>query len=695
VPARSHDAVALLLLLCLTLPFLDTAHKIDDPLYLAAASQVLAHPFDPLGGSSFWHERPGTLFFDLYNPPLTAYLLALPVALDGGREAGVHALMLLLAALALLACSAAGEAWGVPRRYTLLIATSPALCVSAVSAMTDVPFLCLCALAWGQARRGRSLSCGLAVGFAALTKYVGLLNLPLVLLELRRHPRRRSAAFAAVVLFGAYCLWNLAANGAWHVRSAARFQEFGLERQAVFLASFVASLGLVGLPAVLGLLRWSPGLAAAALASGATGAAWLDGRPGSPVLAFVAFGSGGALLWAAGQACRRVGEPFLRAAFWTFALYTTVLVYFGTARYLLPLLPLLLWLLVRGGLVADDAPRWRFAASVGGGALLSLALLRADTAYADAWRHAARQLPSAARGFHTGRWGFAWYARERGYLPLAPRQRLQAGDLVAEPSGIHVVEPAPAQAVLLVPHSTQRSPSPALRVMDPLAGAGFYSSFWGVLPFAWRSPAEEHVQLATPDPELLAALARPVSAPVSIDLGSDEARYVTLDGWSYPESFSDSHEASTTFVWAVGQESALRLPLPAGVRRMALRVSPLHRAVGRLRVRIGEQAHAVMTLAPGWHSYEAPIDGHVPGGVTDVVLEPAGYRRPGPFATDRRELSLAVDFVVFGDGYPASNRGVWPVRDEAGRSRLFVSDPAAPAAATRLTPLGGSPQNRP
>lgn len=675
MPARSPDAAALLLLLCLTLPFLGTAYKIDDPLYLAAARQVLAHPADPLGGPSFWHERPGTLFSDLYNPPLTAYLLALPVAM-GAREAGAHALMVLLAAFALLACSAAGEAWGVPRRYTLLIAASPALCVSAVSAMTDVPFLCLCALAWGQARRGSSLSSGLAAGFAALTKYAGLLNLPLILLELRRHPRRRSAAFAgvAVAVFGAYGLWNLAANGAWHVRAAARFQEFGLERQVVFLASFVASLGLVGLPAVLGLLRWTPSLAAAALASGAAGAAWLHGRPGSPWLAFVAFGSGGALLWAAGVASLRAREPFLRAAFWTFALYTTVLVYFGTARYLLPLLPLLLWLLVRGGLVAEGAPRWRFAASVGAGAMLSLALLLADTAYADAWRHAARQLPAAARGFHTGRWGFDWYAREQGYSALAPRQRLLAGDVVAEPSGIHVVAPTPAQAVLLVHRSAQRSPSPALRVMDQLAGAGLYSSYWGVLPFGWRSAAAEDVQLATPDPEILAALARPVGAPVSVDLGSDEARHVALDGWSLPESFAEA-QGRTTFVWAVGQESALRLPLPAGVKRIALRLSPLDRAVGPLRVRIGEQAHAVVALAPGWRTYQAPIDGHVPGGVTDVVLEPAGYRRPGPFAADRRELSLAVDFVVFGEGYGASNRGVWPVRDADGRSVLFVSDP--------------------
>ncbi len=64
------------LLLILTLPFAGRAHGPDDPLYLGAARAVLGRPLDPLGGPSFWHERPTTLFYDLYNPPLAAALSA-------------------------------------------------------------------------------------------------------------------------------------------------------------------------------------------------------------------------------------------------------------------------------------------------------------------------------------------------------------------------------------------------------------------------------------------------------------------------------------------------------------------------------------------------------------------------------------------------------------------------------------------
>jgi len=667
------------LLVLLTVPFLGAAHKIDDPLYLRMARHVLAHPLDPFGGPSFWHERPATFLLDLYNPPLIAYLLALPVALDGGREITVHAFMLVVGVAALLACSWAGASWGVPRSYTVLLAASPAVCVSAVGAMTDLPFLLFCALAWGLAGRGRGAPAGLAVATSALTKYVGVLNLPLVLLALRR-PWRRGivAAAVAVAVFGAYGAWNIATYGVLHLRAAGRFQELGLARQSELTASFVASLGLVGLPAVLGLLRWSRGLVLAATVSAITGAVLLRDGPGSALLALAAFGAGGVLLAAAAAATWRVGDPFLRCAFWLFALHACAGVYFGTARYLLPTLPPLLWLLVRGGLVREDVSRARFVTSVAVSSVLAVAFLRADAAEANLWRAAARALPAAGRGFQTGRWGFDWYASERGYRPLPPRERLRDGDVIAEPSQIHTVPPTPAQAAILAPRSALRFPSPRLRVMDAEAGAGYYSSGWGLLPFGWRTEGDERVAISAPDRDILAALDRPVPGPVVVDMGTDDALHVQLDGWSVPEELTGEDGHRHTYVWAIGSDSALRVPLPADVRRLALHVSPAPSATGPLRVRIGDDAHALVDLSAGWRSYAVPIEGRVAGGVTDIVLQPAGHERPGLLTADRRERSVAVDVLIFGEGDDTQNRGRWPVRDETGRPRLFVSPPSTP-----------------
>jgi hypothetical protein len=55
-----------------------------------------------------------------------------------------------------------------------------------------------------------------------------------------------------------------------------------------------------------------------------------------------------------------------------------------------------------------------------------------------------------------------------------------------------------------------------------------------VLPLGWRSDASEVVTLSAPDLELLSALQRPVSAPVVVDMGSEEATHVELDGWAWP-----------------------------------------------------------------------------------------------------------------------------------------------------------------
>jgi hypothetical protein len=181
-----------------------------------------------------------------------------------------------------------------------------------------------------------------------------------------------------------------------------------------------------------------------------------------------------------------------------------------------------------------------------------------------------------------------------------------------------------------------------------------------------------------PDPAILSALARPVAAHVIVDVGTEEATHVQLDGWSAPEEFTAEDGTRGTFVWAVGSDSALRLPLPAEVHRLALRVSPAPAAVGPLRLRIGDDAHAVVDLSAGWRSYEVPIAGRVVGGVTDVIFQPAGHERPGLLTPDRRQLSIAVDVLIFGDGNGSQNRGSWPIRDETGRPRLFVSQPLAP-----------------
>jgi hypothetical protein len=673
----SIPSVALLLLL--TLPFAGRAHHIDDPLYLAAARQASTAPLDPLGGPSFWHERPTTLFQDLYNPPLTAYLLALPVALGGGAELPVHLAMILLAVAALVAAVWAGEAMGVAPRWAAVLAASPALCTASVSAMVDVPFLLLTLLAWGLAVRGRAAWSGALAGLSALTKYVGLLNVPLSAMPLARAGRRRPivSVTIAFVIFLAWCAWTAFAYGQPHVVAAARFQAFGPRRQAGFALSLIAGLGLAGLPAAIGLIRWTRGTAVASLLAAAAGAALVQARgvaPANVALAAAAFGSGTALLAAAWRASLREArrDVFLPACFWSYAAYSVLLVYFGAARYLLPLLPPLVWLLARSG--EADRGAGRHLAAVSGGALIALLVLWGDAGYANSWRTAAGRLPREGRRFQTGHWGFQWYAARQGYASLSPRDVLGPGDVVAEPQEIHGAGPWPAQSAVLGTQSTVTVESPWLRVMDERAQAGLYSSAWGLLPFGLRSPAAEVVRIRAPAAWALAASTQTPS-PVSVDLGTADARHVLLDGWSGDEAFDDAGRL-TSFVWAVGPEAALRVPLPRGVERVRLRVSPSQRAAGPLVLAIGEAASATVDLEPGWRTYDARVHGTVDGGATTVVLQPAGHLEPRRFGREARALSVAVDAILFGPGDPGENRGVWPVATEGGPGVLVAGTTA-------------------
>jgi hypothetical protein len=486
--------------------------------------------------------------------------------------------MMLMGAATLVAATWAAEPLGVPHRFTLLLAASPVLCAASVSAMVDVPFLLLTLLAWGAALRGRAAWCGVLAGLGALTKYAGLLNLPLSVLALSRAGWRKAAVSAALGfgLFLAWCAWTGSAYGQAHVASAGRFQVFALRRQTEFFLSFVASLGLAGLPAAVGLIRWTGRTALLAAAAGAGGAALVH-NPRRPAPGTSA--SRRPPSRAAPRCWPRPGGPpagrartafFPPACFWSYAAYGVLLVYFGAARYLLPLLPPLVWLLARSG-KRTGARRASLAPWVP----------------ARSWRCSSSgetrgtptpggPRPSACRGgpaFRDGTLGLPVVRGPPGlraaHLARRPSRRRRGGGGRRDPR-----RRALARAVrVLETHGTLAVASPWLRVMDARAQAGLYSSAWGLLPFGVRRSATERVRLYAPAPWVLAASPIRRSSPVSLDLGTAEASNVLLDGWSGDEGFEDAGRR-TSFVWATGPESALRLPLPRGVQRVRLRLAP-------------------------------------------------------------------------------------------------------------------------
>lgn len=619
------------LLLALAVPFLGHAHHIDDPLYLETARQVLAAPADPMGGASLWHERPGRLFDDLYNPPMVAYLLAPVVAAAGPSEWAVHLMMVLLAVLAVVVAGVVTRKLGQDDRWVWLFAASPILVVTSTTAAADVPFLLFSLLSWWAVLAGRAGGAGIAAAASVLTKYAGGINVALV--AFLAGSRRRALVAAAVAggIFLIYTLWTASVYGEPHPRAASRFLSLSPRRIGECLAHFVAGIGLVGLPAALPLLRWSRAQVVATAIAAAAAALLM---PDSRLIAALAFGTGTAILWAAIRATR---PTFPAAAFWLYTTHAVVLVYFGAARYWLVALPPLLWLLVAADELRMRGAR-RFQAAIGLGAALGLAVAWADAAEANRWRDAAQGLPKVEGGSHTGRWGFDWYARAQGYATLAPRRILEPGEVVAIPGGIHTSGPSPAQRSRLVPWQRQSAPAPALRVMG--GGAGLYSSAWGILPIAWRPGASDPI-------ELFRVAELPLPPPTEetvLDLGTPAADLHLLDGWSGAEAFVEGG-ATRTFTWSLGREAAFVARLPDGATHLILTAFAADEAIGLLKVEAGP-ASAMVVLKPGWRTYEAFIAGKT-GGPSVVILRLAGFHRPGLLEHDRRERAVAFDRIVF------------------------------------------------
>jgi hypothetical protein len=91
-----------------------------------------------------------------------------------------------------------------------------------------------------------------------------------------------------------------------------------------------------------------------------------------------------------------------------------------------------------------------------------------------------------------GHWGFQYYMQQFGGTPVDFKNSpLKLGDLVAVPSNnTNLLPPDPDKSVLA--DTFTASGLGWLATMDATSGAGFYSSVWGPLPFAFgRVPPEE------------------------------------------------------------------------------------------------------------------------------------------------------------------------------------------------------------
>ena len=540
---RVELAILALVTLGLLLPFLGKPLHIDDPVYVWIAQHLVEFPFDPFGFDVNWTGSSAPLHRFINNPPLASYYLALVGRVAGWSERALHASYLPMAVACVWATWSLARSFGASGLVAaLLLCVAPGFLVSCTTLMVDVPMLALwiSALAcWDRGLRTGTrpelLAGGLLAALCPLAKFPGLALLPLLVAHalLLRADWRRWAPFVSipVAAFAAYHAWTTQLYGhALFLDPVEYSGQYQSGQALAVLGRLLAGLAFTGASAASllgvaplllgarGLRRFgiaALGLAAVMLlAPGVFEDGFASGTRLSPALAvqltlWTTVGAG-ILLLAANDVRETRSPEAILLLLWVLGVFVfaSLINWSVSVRGLLPMLPAVAILGARriarrasGAGGGDGGPaRWWLGAGLAASALLSLGVARADTLLAQAGLHAARELVAAYRDtgrdvWFQGHWGFQYYAQQLGARPLERGERLPPGAILLKPLNNSYLW---RDAAPLVERRSVAGPVRLTSMSGPI-GAGFYSSTWGPVPFAFGSvPPEIYFVYASP-----------------------------------------------------------------------------------------------------------------------------------------------------------------------------------------------------
>ncbi len=505
-------------------PLLAKPFNIDDPLFVWLAQQVRAHPANPFDFQVNWYGLILPMWAFTGNPPGAGYFFALAGSLFGWGETGLH-FGGLLAALAVILGTyrLALRLCAHPLLAASAVLFMPVFLVSASTIMCDV--LMLAFWVWAvvfwvegleQDRAFKLLAAGLLIALAVLTKYYGVALVPLLAAYGGLSKRRFGGWVFALLLplaalggyewltrwFYGHALFSAAAD-----LSAQAQANFGFSKTAAGLLALSFTGG--GVAATLFLAPWLWRARTLALVFGATtlvggvlyfGAVLpkypsLQGAARLPVAAqFIVWMSGGVLvLWLAAEVWRRPRDPQA----WLLALWLTgtfLFTAFGNwtinGRTVLPLAPAVGILLARRWERAGPRPTWALKSSLAACAGFALFVAESDFQLAVAVRRGAQAVmarPGQGRGtvWFQGHWGFQYYMEKLGAKAVDLEHFTPApGDILVVPMHNTCTSEPPPDTV--VRRDAVGFPGPTgLTTFHAAVGAGFYSSFYGPLPFAF------------------------------------------------------------------------------------------------------------------------------------------------------------------------------------------------------------------
>lgn len=528
-------------LLCL-LPFSGRAFFTDDPLFIWTAQHIIQQPLNPYNFEVNWNKSAAKMSEVTQNPPLAAYYMAGAGEAVGWSERALHlAFLLPTIALVLGVYRLAKRFTASPTVAAVATLVAPAFLVSACSVMCDPMMLALwlwAAIFWiegiDSGRPGFLTASVLFIAAGTLTKYFGAALVSLLFTYTLIRQRRLGSwawylIFPVAVLIG-YEFVTAKIYGHGLLATAAQFsRNHRLWTHASKGSRTLVTLSYMGggaLPALLlAPLVWSrKQIAIVMLASGVAGVFIMRGlvrlglTAGSPqafaardehwpiisiqLIIFIAGGISVLCLAIADYRRRRDADSlflllWVVGTFW----FTAYLNWTVNARSVLPVVPAVGILLARRlqRLGEDSAQRLRASVIVGllACGVVSLWLARADTDAANSARTAASLVYQKTAGNNNvwvlGHSGFQYYMQKFGARPYDwSHPQTRPGDFLVIPyskvwpEDVTSQFPGLRENIELAMHSYASTTSPEI-------GAGFYHSYWSILPFAFGAvPAEKY-----------------------------------------------------------------------------------------------------------------------------------------------------------------------------------------------------------
>ena len=540
---NSIHFLPLLILVSVTIfslaPFAAKAFNIDEPLFIWVAKHIQSHPLDFYGFRINWYGSEMDAARIIKNPPLASYYIALVAALAGWNEISLH-LAFLLPAIAAASGTyfLAREFTKHPLTATLIGILNPVFIMSGTTVMCDVMMLAFYVWAvffWVRGitdDRCRDLFvAAVLITLCCLTKYFGLSLIPLLFLYTRMSAEgtRKRAAYLLIPI-AILCVYQLGTSiiyGRGLLSDAASYasREKGLNLAAI-VPNIVTGLSFTGggLIATMFLvpLVWNRRtvLASAVLVPlAAFGLSRLNFAhlPETTwwgyylqLSVFVAAGVN-ILVLAGYDLWQRKGPDAMLLALWiagTF-LFAAIINWSVNGRSILPMAPAA-GIVVMRFLENKNGKVWQpgikqMLMPLSCAWLVCMMVTWADYSLAETARTAAQEIGRVHGGsakplWFQGHWGFQYYMEKNGGTAYDRKKTsIQPGDIMAIPeNNTNAFPEIMAQGTPL--QVMQFAPARFLTTMNFSAGAGYYSSGFGPVPFLVDKAPEEryHVVVFPP-----------------------------------------------------------------------------------------------------------------------------------------------------------------------------------------------------